>query len=99
MTGEAEYADDVPAPPNTLHGSLVLSTRPHAKILSIDSSAARACPGFAGIFGAADVPGNNHFGAIAHDEEVFASDTVHCVGQVRSVFTVGPTVYLRRLKI
>ena len=32
--------DDLPLPNNALHAAFVLSTRPHAKILSIDSAAA-----------------------------------------------------------
>ena len=40
VTGEAQYTDDVPLPPNVLHAALVTSTRPHAKILSVDASAA-----------------------------------------------------------
>ena len=40
MTGEALYTDDVPLPPNTLHAALVKSIRPHAKINSVDYSAA-----------------------------------------------------------
>ncbi|CAI7828132.1 unnamed protein product [Closterium sp. NIES-54] len=85
VTGEAEYADDTPLPPSALHGALVLSTRPHARILSIDQSEAATCPGFLGMFGAKDVPGSNRFGAVEHDEEVFASESVHCVGQIIAV--------------
>ena len=40
VTGEAQYTDDVPLPPNTLHAALVKSIRPHAKINSVDPSAA-----------------------------------------------------------
>ena len=40
VTGEALYTDDVPLPPNTLHAALVKSIRPHAKINSVDPSAA-----------------------------------------------------------
>lgn len=40
MTGEAQYTDDVPLPPNVLHAAIVASTRPHAKILSVDASIA-----------------------------------------------------------
>ena len=40
VTGEAQYVDDLPLPNNALHAAFVLSTRPHAKILSIDSAAA-----------------------------------------------------------
>ena len=40
VTGEAQYVDDLPLPNNALHAAFVLSTRPHAKILSIESAAA-----------------------------------------------------------
>lgn len=83
MTGEVEYADDVPLPPNALHAALVLSKKPHARILSIDDSQAKTSPGFAGLFLGRDVPGSNKIGAVIHDEEVFASELVTCVGQVK----------------
>ncbi|TYI10384.1 hypothetical protein ES332_A09G138300v1 [Gossypium tomentosum] len=82
VTGEAEYADDSPMPPNGLHAALVLSKKPHARILSIDDSGAKASPGFAGIFFAKDVPGSNKIGPVVLDEELFASEFVTCVGQV-----------------
>ncbi|KAH7665527.1 xanthine dehydrogenase/oxidase protein [Dioscorea alata] len=82
VTGEVEYADDVPLPPNALHAALVLSKKPHARILSIDDSQAKTSPGFAGLFLCRDVPGSNKIGAVIHDEEVFASELVTCVGQV-----------------
>ncbi|GMI97444.1 xanthine dehydrogenase 1, XANTHINE DEHYDROGENASE 1 [Hibiscus trionum] len=82
VTGEAEYTDDTPMPPNGLHAALVLSKKPHARILSIDDSGAKSSPGFAGIFFAKDVPGSNKIGSIVLDEELFASEFVTCVGQV-----------------
>ncbi|TYG53820.1 hypothetical protein ES288_D09G139600v1 [Gossypium darwinii] len=82
VTGQAEYADDSPMPPNGLHAALVLSKKPHARILSIDDSGAKASPGFAGIFFAKDVPGSNKIGPVVLDEELFASEFVTCVGQV-----------------
>lgn len=82
VSGEAEYLDDGPTPPNCLHAALVLSEKPHARILSIDDAGAKSCPGFAGIFLAKDVPSNNKIGAIVADEEVFATEFVTCVGQV-----------------
>lgn len=36
-----------------------------------------------GYYGADDVPGDNMIGPIMHDEEVFATKEVTCVGQVR----------------
>jgi hypothetical protein len=71
-------------PPNGLHAALVLSRKAHARILSIDDSRAKASPGFAGIFLARDVPGDNKIGAVVKDEEVFATEFATCVGQVRN---------------
>lgn len=51
------------------------------------------CPlpaGVAGYFGADDVPGDNMIGPIMHDEEVFATKEVTCVGQVRSPWVSAP---------
>ncbi|KAH9614387.1 hypothetical protein KSS87_007646 [Heliosperma pusillum] len=82
VTGEAEYADDLPMPLNCLHAALVLSRKPHARIVSINDSAAKSSPGFGGIFFSKDVPGDNHIGPVFTDEELFASELVTCVGQV-----------------
>ncbi|KAK6119792.1 hypothetical protein DH2020_046461 [Rehmannia glutinosa] len=85
VTGEAEYTDDVPMPPNSLHAALILSKKPHARIIAIDDVAAKSSPGFAGIFFAKNVPGDRWVGPIVADEELFASEIVTCVGQVIGV--------------
>ncbi|KAF8116540.1 hypothetical protein N665_0017s0093 [Sinapis alba] len=85
VTGEAEYTDDTPVPPNTLHAALVLSKKPHARILSVDDSESKSSPGFAGLFLAKDVPADNKIGPVVADEELFATDVVTCVGQVIGV--------------
>jgi len=36
-----------------------------------------------GFFGARDVPGSNMIGPVLHDEELFATRRVTCVGQAR----------------
>ena len=79
VTGEAEYCDDIAKPVGTLHGALVMSTVPHARLVKVDPSAALAMPGVHGYFGAADVP-HNDTGPVVYDEEVFASEFVTCVG-------------------
>eukprot|EP00741_Cyanophora_paradoxa_P011272 tig00020554_g10889.t1 len=89
VTGEAQYADDIPNPPGGLYGALVLSTRAHARILRVDAAEALAMPGVAAYFGAADVPGSNRMGPVEEDEEVFASEEVHCHGQVVGVVAAG----------
>ncbi|KAF2586477.1 hypothetical protein F2Q70_00033923 [Brassica cretica] len=63
----------------------VLSKVPHARILSIDDSAAKSSLGFVGLFLAKDIPGDNMIGPIVADEELFATDVVTCVGQVIGV--------------
>uniref|UniRef100_A0A5B7CCF3 xanthine dehydrogenase n=1 Tax=Davidia involucrata TaxID=16924 RepID=A0A5B7CCF3_DAVIN len=85
VTGEAEFSDDTPMPPNGLNAALILSRKPHAQILSIDDSEAKSSPGVAGIFFAKDVPGDNMIGPVISDEELFASEFVTCVGQVIGV--------------
>lgn len=65
-----------------MHAALVLSRKPHARIISIDDSGTKSSPGFAGIYFANDIPGDNKIGPIILDEEVFASELVTCVGQV-----------------
>ena len=69
-------------PATGLHAALILSRKPHARILSIDDSGAKSSPGFAGVFYAKDIPGDNRIGPIFPDEELFASELVTCVGQV-----------------
>nr|KYP58492.1 Xanthine dehydrogenase [Cajanus cajan] len=82
VTGEAEYVNDTPMPPNSLHAALVLSTKPHARIIRIDDSEAISSTGFVRLFLAKDVPGDNKIGPAVADEELFAVDYVTCVGQV-----------------
>ncbi|XP_073104161.1 xanthine dehydrogenase isoform X2 [Elaeis guineensis] len=85
VTGGAEYTDDVAVPPHCLHAALVLSKKAHARILSIDDSLSKTSPGFEGLFLSRDIPGSNKIGAAVHDEELFASEIVTCVGQVIGV--------------
>lgn len=61
---------------------LVLSTRAHAKILSIDPSKALAMKGVEAFFSAKDLPEKNNItGPVIQDEEIFRKDTVTSVGQ------------------
>lgn len=82
MTGEARYTDDIPPPPGMLHGALVMSTRPYARLLKVDPAPALALPGVVRFVGHKDVPGGNKIGAVVKDEECFATEEVHHVGAV-----------------
>ncbi len=84
-TGEAVYLDDIPRYHNELYGALVFSTEAHAEIVHVDMGAALHMPGVHGVYSAHNVPGDNMIGAVDHDEEVFATKFVHCVGQVIAI--------------
>lgn len=57
VTGAAKYPGDL-AMDGMLHAKILFAGRPHARILSIDTSKAAAVPGVAAIFTACDVPVN-----------------------------------------
>jgi xanthine dehydrogenase/oxidase len=82
-TGEAQYTDDIPAMKNELHACYVLSKRAHAKIISIDYSAALDIPGVVDVVDKDDMPSPdaNKFGAPHFDEVFFAEGKVLTVGQ------------------
>ncbi|KAL4557136.1 hypothetical protein LXL04_035307 [Taraxacum kok-saghyz] len=68
---------DTPMPPGGLHAAMILNKKPHARLLSIDDFGARSSPGFARIFFAKDILGDNATGPIVEDEQIFASD-IYC---------------------
>ena len=82
-TGEAQYTDDIPAQKNELYGCLVLSTKAHAKITSVDYSPAMELPGVCEWVDHTDMPSPeaNMWGAPLCDELFFAVDKVYTHGQ------------------
>ncbi|KAF5273874.1 hypothetical protein FQA39_LY00989 [Lamprigera yunnana] len=82
-TGEAVYLDDIPTFSNELYMSLVFSSRTHAKIININADEALNLKGVHAFFSAEDLSAYcNSVGPQMHDDEVFASKTVKCNGQV-----------------
>jgi xanthine dehydrogenase large subunit len=82
VSGTADYIDDMPEPANLLHGALGLSTRPHAKILSMDLSEVEASPGVVCVLTGKDVPGVNDVSSAGlHDEPLLAETEVQFHGQ------------------
>lgn len=82
-TGEAQYTDDIPVQKNELYGSLVLSTKAHAKLLKVDAAPALDMPGVAAWIDRHDIasPKANWWGAPVCDEVFFAEDEVFTAGQ------------------
>jgi 4-hydroxybenzoyl-CoA reductase alpha subunit len=81
-TGRAIYTDDISLP-NMIYGKLLLSNVPHARILSIDTSRAKALPGVKVVLTGADVP-DVRWGTSPprYDETILAKDKVRFVGDV-----------------
>lgn len=82
-TGEAQYIDDMPVQQNELYGCMVLSTKAHAKIISIDTSVALDLPGVVDYVNREDLVDKkaNWWGAPNCDETFFAEGEVFTAGQ------------------
>ncbi|PNS20987.1 Xanthine dehydrogenase [Sphaceloma murrayae] len=82
-TGEAQYTDDIPVQRNELYGCLVLSTKAHAKLVSVDADPALDLPGVVDYVDHRDLPNEkaNWWGAPNCDEVFFAVDEVFTAGQ------------------
>jgi 4-hydroxybenzoyl-CoA reductase alpha subunit len=78
-TGRARYTDDMTLP-GMLHAKILRSPHPHARIVSIDASAALALPGVHAVVTGADMP--IPFGIIVWtpDENALAVDKARYIG-------------------
>src|SRR5919197_2395609 len=79
VTGQARYTADVQLP-GLLRARFLLSPHPHARIVSIDTVAARAVPGVHAVLTGADI-GERRFGRYLYDWPVLAYDHVLFVGE------------------
>uniref|UniRef100_A0A8D2ZCK4 Xanthine dehydrogenase/oxidase n=1 Tax=Scophthalmus maximus TaxID=52904 RepID=A0A8D2ZCK4_SCOMX len=95
-TGEAVYCDDVPLFENELYLSLVTSSKAHARIISIDTSAAERSPGVVCFLFADDIPGSNATGVIQYDETVLADRQVTCVGHIIGAVVADTQIHAQR---
>ncbi len=78
VTGEAEYAADLKVP-NMLWGRSLHSPYAHARIVSIDTSAAKALPGVIAVLTGEDVRGHL-FGRALKDIPILADGVVRYIG-------------------
>jgi xanthine dehydrogenase large subunit len=96
VAGTATYIDDIPEVRGTLHAAPVCSPVAHGILRKVDPSAALALPGVRAVIDAGDIPGDPMLAAFAHDEPVFALDTVHFVGQVIALVVADDVMTARR---
>jgi CO/xanthine dehydrogenase Mo-binding subunit/aerobic-type carbon monoxide dehydrogenase small subunit (CoxS/CutS family) len=69
VTGQARYVEDM-TPPGLLHARVLRSPLHHARLRSLDPSAAAALPGVLRVFTAQDIPGLNSFVSYSQDEPI-----------------------------
>ncbi|MCL1805971.1 MAG: selenium-dependent xanthine dehydrogenase [Clostridiales bacterium] len=82
VAGSALYADDLSFP-GMLHGGAVRSMLfPRARVLSVDTAAAKALPGVAAVLTAEDIPGAKKAGHLKKDWDVLipTGQITHCLG-------------------
>jgi xanthine dehydrogenase large subunit len=96
VQGAATYVDDIPEIRGTLFAAPILSTVAHGRLLDIDTTAALAMPGVRDVILARDIPGDPLLGNFAHDEPVFAQDTVEHIGQVIGIVLAESVMQARR---
>jgi 4-hydroxybenzoyl-CoA reductase subunit alpha len=99
VTGAAVYTDDI-ALPAMLHGKILRSPHPHARILSIDASAALALEGVHAVVTGRDMPVPYCVIPWTRDETPLAVDRVRYVGDgVAAVAAVDEETAQRALDL
>jgi selenium-dependent xanthine dehydrogenase len=84
VTGRAKFTDDVTFP-GMLVGRTLRAAFPHARILKIDTSQAKALPGVCAVLTHEDVPGENIHGLIYADWPVLCGDKVRYMGDAVAI--------------
>jgi CO/xanthine dehydrogenase Mo-binding subunit/CO/xanthine dehydrogenase FAD-binding subunit len=92
IRGELTYLTDVRAP-DMLVGRILRAGRPHARILSIDTSKAEALEGVRAVVTHKDIAGLNAFGIVFQDQPALCSDKVRYSGDpVAAVAATTPEI-------
>jgi carbon-monoxide dehydrogenase large subunit len=92
LTGKGRFSDDFSLPGQT-HAAMVRSPYPHARILRIDSGAAKTMPGVLGVFTGADCAADG-LGPIPHNPLPKTHFDLKLTGPGGSTVFEGPHVLL-----
>jgi len=84
ITGAARFTDDYRFP-GMLYARTKRAQIPHARVLSIDTSAARALPGVHAVLTHEDIPGRNLHGVFITDWPVLCGDKVRYAGDAVAI--------------
>lgn len=99
ITGRAVFTDDLTFP-GMLHGAFHRSPHPHARIVSIDTTAALAMEGVHAVLTGADLPVNYGVIPVAMDEHALAIDKVRFVGdEIACVAAIDRACAIRACKL
>ncbi len=79
VRGQAVYADDISLP-RMLHCKMLRAQAPHARILSVDASAARRMPGVVAVLTGRDLPIRFGILPVSQDEAALEEHKVRYVG-------------------
>ncbi|TMF30596.1 MAG: aldehyde oxidase [Chloroflexi bacterium] len=79
VSGQTRFADDL-ALPRMLFGRILRSPHPHARIVGVDTSRARALPGVLAVLTGDDLPIKFGILPVSQDEEALAREKVRYVG-------------------
>jgi 4-hydroxybenzoyl-CoA reductase subunit alpha len=79
VTGAGKYADDLTLP-GMLVGKILHSPHAHARIRSMDTSAAERLPGVRAVVTGAETPVKYGILPVGHDETIFCVDKVRYIG-------------------
>ena len=99
VTGTGVYPDDVYMD-GMLYASAVRSAYPRARVLAIHTEEAKALPGVAGVFTAADIPGSNKVGHLKKDWDtmIAVGDVTHYLGDAVCVVAAEDAETLAKAK-
>ena len=81
VTGQARYADDVPAPAGTLHLAFGLAETAAGTLDALDLAAVRAAPGVVAVLTAADLDPMPDCSPSNGDEPLLCTGAIHYAGQ------------------
>jgi xanthine dehydrogenase molybdenum-binding subunit len=97
VLGERPYVDDMRVP-GMLHGAMVLSEHPRARVRGIQTEAAASSPGVERIFTARDVPGERGAGLAVPDLPLFVAvgETTCCVGDFLAMVVADTQFHARQ---
>ena len=98
-TGAGKYADDFKLP-GMLVGKVLHSPYPHARIVSIDTSRAKALAGVVAVVTGEDAPNTYGILPVGHDETALAVGKVRYIGDhVACVAAVSEEIAVRALEL